>query len=190
MAHQDKRPTTVVDREAELHNSRINDMYSILKNAESEQLEQLWEEAKRTPRASVVAPEKPVETPTYGHTRVESDLFTAERLDKTLERTMPAPAPVAVETVPEIDHQAEEFTFSLTTAAKKAIAIFASMATIMMTMIGVNTHIINQREAQIRALEASNASMRASIAQLEEQIEYESSEEVIREWAARRGLTD
>ena len=103
---------------------------------------------------------------------------------------MPAPTPIAVEAAPVSNEQSEEVVISLTTAAKKAIAIFASVATIMMTMIGVNTHIINQRESQIRALEASNANMRASIAQLEEQIEHESSEEVIREWAVRRGLTD
>ena len=187
MAYQDKRPTTVVDREAELHNSRINNMYSILKNAESEQLEQLWEEAKRAPRASVLAPEKPVEVPAYEREPAAPD-FAAETSGRTLEQTMPTP--IAVEAAPVSNEQAEEVVISLTTAAKKAIAIFASVATIMMTMIGVNTHIINQRESQIRALEASNANMRASIAQLEEQIEYESSEEVIREWAARRGLTD
>lgn len=190
MAYQDERYATVVDREAELHNARINNMYSILKNAESEQLEQLWAEAKRETRASVIAPEKPVETPAYGHTRVESDLFTAETLDRTLGRTMPAPAPVEVETATIENQEAEEVTFSLTNTAKKAIAIFASVATIMLSMIGVNTHIINRREAQIRALEANNANMRSAITRLEKKIAYESSEDVIRDWAQQMGLAD
>ena len=46
MAYYDGRKTMVIDKEAELHNSRINNMYTILQNAESEQLERLWEEAK------------------------------------------------------------------------------------------------------------------------------------------------
>jgi hypothetical protein len=190
MAYQNASGVAVVDREAELHNSRINNMYSILKNAESEQLEQLWAEAKRETRASILAPEKPVEAPTYEHTRVESDLFTTKTLDRTLERAIPTQAPAYAETAATVEQQSETVVFSLTTAAKKAIAIFASAVTVMLTMLCVNTQIINKREAQIRAIEASNASMRESIELMEEQIEYESSEEVIREWAKARGLTD
>ncbi len=191
MAYYDGRKTMVIDKEAELHNSRINNMYTILQNAESEQLERLWEEAKNAPQASVLAPEKPVEAPVYEHTPVESDLFTPATLDRTIERSaplypayQPAPTQVAVEA------EQEEYTFSLTSMAKKAIAIFASAAAVMMTLICVNTHIINQRRAEINALELSNANARATIAQLEEQIAIESSEESIREWALAEGLIE
>ena len=199
MAYYDGRKTTVIDKEAELHNSRINNMYTILQNAESEQLERLWEEAKHAPQASVLAPEKPVEAPVeapaeapvYEHTPVESDLFTPATLDRTIERSVPLypayqPAPTQV----AVEAEQEEYTYSLTSMAKKAIAIFASAATVMMTLICVNTHIINQRRAELAALELSNANARVAIAQLEEQIAIESSEESIREWAIAQGLIE
>ncbi len=179
----------VMDREAELHNSRINNMYSILSNAGSDELETLWEQAKQSARASVVAPEKPA-APDYEHTPVQSDLFTAETLDRTLGRnTAQAPVYTPAPVAPVVEEaNAEEYTFSLTSAAKKAIAIFASAATVMMTLICVNTNIIKSQDAKIAALEASNESARARIVQLQEDIAHYSSEEVIYEWAAQEGL--
>ena len=193
MANYNGRAVQVIDREAEAHNAKINDMYALLQNAESEQLEQLWAEAKQTPKGSVVAPEKPAEKTTYEHTPVQSDLFTPAALDKTLEKRMPVYVPhqnvyTPVQPVPTQQESAAEATFSLTSAAKKAIAIFASAATVMMTMICVNTHLINAREAEIARLEASNASARARLTQIREDIEYYSSEEVIRQWAEENGL--
>ena len=195
MAYYDGRKTMVIDKEAELHNARINNMYTILQNAESEQLERLWEEAKHAPQASVLAPEKPVEAPaevpTYEHTPVESDLFTPATLDRTIERSVPLypayqPAPTEV----AVEAEKEEFTYSLTSMAKKAIAIFASAAAVMMTLICVNTHVINLRRAEIRELEQSNANARVAIAQLEEEIAEARSEESIREWALQVGLIE
>ncbi len=195
MAYYDGRKTMVIDKEAELHNARINNMYTILQNAESEQLERLWEEAKHAPQASVLAPEKPVEAPaevpTYEHTPVESDLFTPATLDRTIERSVPLypayqPAPTEV----AVEAEKEEFAYSLTSMAKKAIAIFASAAAVMMTLICVNTHVINLRRAEIRELEQSNANARVAIAQLEEEIAEARSEETIREWALQVGLIE
>ena len=191
MAYYDGRKTTVIDKEAELHNSRINNMYTILQNAESEQLERLWEEAKRAPQASVLAPEKPAEVPVYEHTPVQSDIFTPATLDRTIERNVPVypvyqPAPTQV----AVEAEQEEYSFSLTSAAKKAIAIFASAAAVMMTLICVNTHTINLRKAEISALELSNANARVAITQLEEEIAEESSEEAIRAWARAQGLIE
>ncbi len=192
MAYNNGRNTTVIDKEAELHNSRINNMYTILQNAESEQLEQLWEEAKRAPQASVLAPERPSETPAYEHTPVQSDLFTPATLDRTIERNVPIYTPVYQPTpaVSTVEQQKEEYSISLTSTAKKAIAIFASAAVVMLTTICVNTHLINVRRQQIDALEVSNANARVAIAQLEEQIATESSEEAIREWAIAEGLIE
>ncbi len=192
MAYNNGRNTTVIDKEAELHNSRINNMYTILQNAESEQLEQLWEEAKRAPQASVLAPERPSEAPAYEHTPVQSDLFTPATLDRTIERNVPIYTPVYQPTpaVSTVEQQKEEYSISLTSTAKKAIAIFASAAVVMLTTICVNTHLINVRRQQIDALEVSNANARVAIAQLEEQIATESSEEAIREWAIAEGLIE
>ena len=190
MAYNNERKTAVMDREAELHNSLITGRYAMLQDTEKD-LEALWEQAKLDVQASVIAPEKPVEAPFFGHSRVESDLFNAATLDRTLERNLPdyrtayAPAQEAVVTN---QPQEEEFVFSLTNTAKKAIAIFASAATIMLTLIGVNTHLINSREAEIRALEESNASRRSAITKIEERIAREGSEDEIRRWADENGL--
>ena len=151
-------------------------------------MEQLWAEAKATPRASVVAPEKPVSTPNYERTPVRSDLFTASTLDKTLEKTR-VYTPNQNAYAPAIPAATEEsVSFSLTAAAKKAIAIFASAATIMLTAICVNTQLINSREAEIARLEARNASARIELAQIQSEIEHYSSEEVILQWAAENNL--
>ncbi len=192
MANYNGRATQVIDREAEMHNAQINDMYALLRNSDSEVLEQLWAEAKAAPRASVVAPEKPVNAPTHEHTPVHSDLFTPSTLDKTLEKNARVYAPqqnvyAPVEAIPAV-RQEESVSFSLTSAAKKAIAIFASAATVMLTAICVNTQLINNREAEIARLEARNASARIELAQVQADIEYYSSEEVILQWAAENNL--
>jgi hypothetical protein len=190
MANYNGRATQVIDREAEMHNAQINDMYALLRNSDSAVLEQLWAEAKAAPRASVVAPEKPANTPTHEHTPVQSDIFTPSRLDKTLERNarVYTPAQGYAPTVTPVVKQEESVSFSLTSAAKKAIAIFASAATIMLTAICVNTQLINNREAEIARLEARNASARIELAQIQADIEHYSSEEVIFQWAAENNL--
>ncbi len=189
MANYNGKATQVIDREAEMHNAQINDMYAILRNSDSEVLEQLWAEAKAAPRASVVAPEKPVNAPTQQRTAVDTDLFRTSTLDRTLERSACTYAPTQNVYAPAVTPaQVMEESFSLTSAAKKAIAVFASLATIMLTAICVNTQIINNREAEIARLEARNANARIELAQLQADIEYQSSEEVILQWAAEEGL--
>ena len=191
MANYNGKATQVIDREAEMHNAQINDRYAILRNADSEVLEQLWAEAKAAPRASVVAPEKPVNAPAQQRTAMDSDLFRSSTLDKTLERSARTYAPtqnVYAPVVTPAQVVEESVSFSLTSAAKKAIAVFASLATVMITAICVNTQMINNREAEIARLEARNANARIELARLEADIEYQSSEEVILQWAAHEGL--
>lgn len=190
MAYNYGEKIAVMDREAELHNSRINSMYSILSNASGDELEALWEEAKRAKASAVVAPEKPAETPNFEHTPVQSDLFTAQTLDRTLERTAGAYAPTMPQQTVAVEQQTVAVQFSLTRAAKKAIAIFASAATVMLAMVCVNTQWINNREAKIAALEANNASARMELAALQAENEYNASEEVIRQWAVGAGLIE
>lgn len=190
MAYNYGEKIAVMDREAELHNSRINSMYSILSNASSDELEALWEEAKHAKASAVIAPEKPVEAPVYGHTPVQSDLFTAETLDRTLERTAEVYAPAMPQQTVAAEQAEVAAKFSLTHAAKKAIAIFASVTTVMLAAICVNTQWINNREAKIAALEANNASARIELASLQAENEYNASEEAIREWAVGAGLIE
>ncbi|MBQ8319958.1 MAG: hypothetical protein IJX81_03665 [Clostridia bacterium] len=189
--------TPVVDAAAALHNAQINERYLRLKNAVDEQFEEARVDAT-TPRASVLAPERPaeviapdVERVEYGHTRVESPLFTAETLDRTLQRNaevaatyapeMPAYAPVEALAV-----QTESY--SLTSAAKKLIAAFVGTVTVMLSVIGINSRIISNNELKIAAVQAQNAEVVAQIEELRAQIEIAESEEAIAEFAQANGM--
>ena len=204
MAYNDKRTPSVIDKEAELHNAGIKDRYAMLKlrDKEDQQLaEMMRNSGPYNAQAYVETPTKSKEAPaptyeagsaaTYAHTSTASNLFTAERLDRTLERSLPVGAPTVAPTEPTVSAETEtneEFSFSLTSVAKRAIAVFTSVSILMMTMVCVNTRIINDREEQIMALNASNENTRRAIVELEEQIAYESSEDVIRLWAESEGL--
>ena len=189
MANYGGKSTQVIDREAQAHNAQINDMYALLRDTESEQLERLWAEAKLGARNSVAAPEQTSNTATVEHTPVRSDLFTPSTLDRTLERgARVQPQSTVAPAVTISAPRQEAVSFSLTSAAKKAIAIFASAAMVMLTAISVNTQWINNREMEIARLEARNASVREEIAQIQSDIEYYSSEEVILQWAAENNF--
>jgi hypothetical protein len=182
----------VVTDAAAVHNAGINERYQRLKNAIDEQFEEAKAQAV-TPRASTLTPERPVEMPTqtveYGHTRVDSELFTAETLDRTLQRsaqTYAAPeveAPVA----PPVAEIAPTYSLNMS-AVKKAVAVFGATVTVMLSLIGVNTQIIAATEARIAGIEQKNAELVAEIAELEERIAYERSEEVVAAWAQENGM--
>ena len=71
---------TAPDRAAELHNAQISENYRLLKDAVERQIATF--DFEEQPRASVMAPERPVEreveTPQYSHERVSSSLFTTD----------------------------------------------------------------------------------------------------------------
>lgn len=186
------RQAPAEDNAAALHNAQINERYLRLKNAVDEQFEEARAEAY-APRASVLAPERPVETAApetveFTHTRVDSPLFTAETLDRTLERNavqeeavleMPMAAPV----------QETAASYSLNfSAVKKALAAFVGTVAVLLTAIGINTRIINANEAKIAMIEQQNAAVVAQIAELQGQIAIAESEETIAEFAQANGM--
>lgn len=184
---------TAVDSAAALHNAQINERYLRLKNAIDEQFEEAKAEAY-APRASVLAPERPVETAApeaveFTYTRVDSPLFTAETLDRTLERNaayeeasvleMPVAAPV--------QETAASYALNMS-AVKKAVAAFVGTVAVLLTAIGINTRIINANEAKIAMIEQRNAAVVAEIAELQEQIAIAESEETIAAFAEANGM--
>ena len=182
----------VVD-EATVHNAGISERYLRLKNAIDEQFEEAKAQATSA-RASVLSPERPPEVvqPTqmeYGHTRVQSELFTVQTLDRTLERHAESVSVQPEIVLPSVQPQAQEDSYSLNmSVVKKALLIFASTATVLLSIIGINTQIINATEARIAGLTQKNAEIVAEIEELQEKIAYEKSEEVIASFAEANGL--
>jgi hypothetical protein len=189
-----KVKTAPVTDAAAIHNAGINERYLRLKNAIDEQFEEAKAQATAT-RASTLAPERPmerVETPTqtveYGHTRVDSELFTAATLDKTLERNAHLYAqPEISAPTPTVETAAETYSLNMS-AVKKAVAAFVGTVAVMLTAIGINTQIIKATELKIAAVQQRNAEVVAQIAAIEEQIAYERSEEVIADFAQANGM--
>ena len=198
---ENNQRTLVVDREAQVHNAQISERYQRLKNAEEQQFAEFTEQGVY---ATTYAPERsaPVQQPTqqpqapqYGHTRVESPLFTVETLERTWQRNETAYMPTRVEMPPQQQTAVQESTkaevqptYSLTAAAKKAIAAVSVAATVMMTMIGINSYALRAQAMQIAAQEASNAAARAELVRIQNEINFESSEEVIAQWATENGM--
>ena len=177
---------------AALHNAQINERYLRLKNAVDEQFEEVKAQAY-APQASVLAPERPLETVAleqeFTHTRVESPLFTAETLDKTLERNAQAEQTIALEIPTAAPTMEIAPTYSLNmTAVKKAVAAFVGTVAVLLTAIGINTQIINANEAKIAMIEGRNAAVVAEIAELQEQIAIAESEETIAAFAQANGM--
>ncbi len=188
-----REQAAAVENAAALHNAQINERYLRLKNAIDEQFEEVKAEAY-APRASVLAPEKPVETVApetveFTHTRVDSPLFTAETLDRTLERNAVAEQETVLEmpTAAPTMEVAPAYSLNMS-AVKKAVAAFVGTVAVMLTAIGINTQIINANEAKIAMIEQRNAAVVAEIAELQQQIAIAESEETIAAFAQANGM--
>lgn len=198
------------DVEAEKHNALIRERYERLRMTEETQLHESFTEAERekayaqyaAPRASVLAPERPVEvsapvteTPSFAHTRVESPLFTTETLERTIsEGRAEAAAPVLdtyatahgeVYDVPAPVYHSEAY--SLSRLAKGVLAAFGATVVVMLSIIGLNTRNIQKKNVKLRQLEDKRAELESRDVELENRIEEATSFERVSEWAAQNG---
>ena len=117
---------------------------------------------------------------------------TAAPVQAEAVREIYAPAPVFVpekksEAVKEAQKEAE--TYSLTSAAKAMIAAFAALVVLMLTVIGINTRILNAKGAELTALELQRAELVEESRAFAENIVNATSEETIANWAAQNGWT-
>ncbi len=195
-------------REAELHNAGIKERYRRLRDAEERQFgETTTQETNATDytvRASVLAPERPVETkpvdvqaPTvteYVRTRVESPVFTTEKFN-----ALPQETPVAMQAPIEIPTAqapastaaiAREVQYSLSQMAKTVMAAVAAVVVMMLVAICINTHIINIKTAQLQALETRRAELTEQNAEIQNRIQKAKSEQSIREYAESQGMIE
>lgn len=197
-----------VTQEAELHNAGIKERYRRLRDAEERQFAQETQNASDyTVRASVLAPERPAftsvdnvpaieQTPQvteYVRERIQSPVFTTDKFnavqeEQVVQRAQTVQAPAVMPTVTTQAAVSQEASYSLSSFAKKAIVAFAATVTVMMSLICVNTHIINQKRAQLEGLQAQKQELIEQNAELQRRIEEATSEETIREYAISQGM--
>lgn len=197
LENQKMNTVTAPDRNAELHNAQISENYRLLRDAEERQFATLEEErAIVNSRSATLAPERPETTQppvapeTFSHERVQSPLFTTETLDRAIRNNAPvAPiipvAPVEMQTAPV---QQAEATFALSNFAKTVAAVFAAVIVMMLTLICVNTQIINERAARISELESEQRTLIQRSVKLRKQIEDATSDEEIEKFAFENGM--
>ncbi len=202
--------TDLTNAEAQKHNAQIRERYNRLLSAEADQLAS--ETYAQTPvqevRASVLAPEAPAyvspiteNTPVleqepqvteFVREEVASAVFTTEKFDNLQQfgnaNVAEAIAPTYVAPVfqsataaaVEVEH------YSLSAFAKKVIAGVGAAMIAMVSLIGVNTQIINNKKMQLRRLEQRQSELVNENARLQEEIEIATSEETIRAWAQQQ----
>lgn len=210
---------TLVDQEARLHNAQIKERYRKLQNAEADQFAQetYTTQARETDygvRASVLAPEKTSFTsPVADHAPVveqvpqvtefvrtynESPVFTTEKFNAVKEdvksyasvATMPVEIPLQQQTPVKAEALSTEAQYSLSAFAKTVIAAFAALVVVMLTLICVNTQIIQNKTAQINALETQRQELLDIQAKIEERIVKAKAKETIREYAQSQGMIE
>ena len=205
----------VATQEAQQHNALIKERYRRLQNAEADQFATNTQEqyrAKDAVRAAVLAPEAPVYTaPVYAETpvmeqtpqiteyvrsRIETPVFTTEKfngMQQAQAAAIVAPAPVQAMPVDvymptQAATVSTEVQFSLSRAAKIAMAAFGATVTVMLSLIGINTHIINQKAVRIQELEQKKQELIEYNEELQRRIEAAQSEETIRQYAESQGM--
>ena len=204
---------TNADVEAQKHNAQIRERYNRLLSAEADQLAS--ETYAQTPvsevRASVLAPEAPVNvTPVTADTpvleqvpqvtefvreQVASSVFTTEKFER-LQENNPVMNSAVAETIaptyvaPVFQSAAtaavEVEQYSLSSFAKKVIAGVGAAVVALVSLIGINTQIINNKEAELRQLRSRQQELVNENARVQEEIEIATSEDTIRAWAQQQ----
>ena len=129
----------------------------------------------------------------YVRERIQSPVFTTDKFnavqeEQVVQRAQTVQAPAVMPTVTTQAAVSQEASYSLSSFAKKAIVAFAATVTVMMSLICVNTHIINQKRAQLEGLQAQKQELIEQNAELQRRIEEATSEETIREYAISQGM--
>lgn len=185
-------------KEAELHNAQIAERYKRLQNAEATQFAEANDtqmQTEYTVRASVLAPEKPAVEPQvteFVRERIDSPVFTTEKFERAGATAQSVPtmiqAPVFTPTQSVATAVEAETQYSLTRMAKMVMAAFAAVVVLMLTLICVNTQILNRQSVRIRNLEEQREELIERNEEIQSRIEAAQSEETIREYAISQGM--
>ena len=203
MATIELEKTSVLTTEAQKHNAMISERYRRLQDAEADQFGSNPQARTESVRASVLAPEKPVDAPVleqtpqvteYVRSRIETPVFTTDKFNNITDAAVATPvidapvAPMPVEVYAPTEAVAQEAQYSLSRMAKKVIAAFAATVLTITSLIGVNSHIIRQKTIRIQNLEKKRQELLEENAEIQRRIEIAQSEETIREYALSQGM--
>ena len=210
-----KTETMSAVEEAQRHNALIKERYRRLQDAEADQFaEETHIERNATSytvRASVLAPEAPTyvspvtaETPVleqvpqvteFVREEVAASVFTTEKFDRLQEfngvSNSAAAEVVAPTYVAPVFQNAAAATmeveqYVLSSFAKKVIAGVGAAIVTLMSIVGINTHVINNKKAQLRSLQNRQQELVNENARVQEEIEIATSEDTIRAWAEQQ----
>ncbi len=187
---------------AEEHNAMIKERYRRLQDAEAEQFASLAENTYAQPRASVFAPAAPsfVSAPAveqmpqvteFVQARVEAPVFSnsvqAEAVASVVAPAPVAPMQVAVYTPAQaaVESQTE---YSFSPVAKKVLMAVAATATIMLSIIGINSGIIKRNNVRLKNLREQEQTLAEENAELQARIEAATSEDTIMQYAQEHGM--
>lgn len=207
-AELERVQTMNAQKVAEEHNAMIKERYRRLQDAEAEQFASIAENAytQQNVRASVFAPEAPayVHAPAMEQTpqvtefvqaRVESPVFTTEKFNNMQGEAVAsvvAPAPVApmqVEVYTPVQASvASETEYSFSPMAKKIFMAFAATATVMLSIVGINSGIIKRNNARLKNLQEQEQELKTENEELQARIEAATSEDTIMQYAQAHGM--
>ena len=182
--------------EAQRHNAMINERYRQLQSAEADQFaevntfEQMNENTETSVYTSVedsAALEQAPQVTEYVQTRSSSALFTTEKFDRMQGFENANAAPTAVSAPVTAARVKSVAQYSLTPFAKIVMAIFTFVIVAMITLICVNTHIINQKNIKLKNLEKKKEQLMEQSEELQRRIDEARSEEAIRAYAEAQG---
>ncbi len=195
----------------QLQNAEEAQLSHVFENAEQQTRAEEFNAPAAPVSAMPAAPVAPVQTTqakTVSLTEQQKDLFTADTFRRMVSGAAKAQAPVqtpvqesvqapvyrpvfapAPEKTQEAVKQAEKSleSYSLTNAAKAVIAAVAAFVVLLITLIGINTRILNAKGVELSALEAKKAELAEQSRELAERIENATSEETIAAWAQANG---
>ena len=206
-----KTQFTNTETEAQKHNAQIRERYNRLLSAEADQLasETYAQAPTQSVHASVIAPETPVQvTPVTAETpvleqvpqvtefvreQVTASVFTTEKFER-LQENNPVMNSVAAEMVAptyvapvfqsaaavEVEH------YALSSFAKKVLAGVGAAVVALVAVIGINTHIINNKKVELRQLRSRQQELVNENARLQQEIEIATSVDTIRAWAEQQ----
>lgn len=186
--------TNTAEREAEKHNSLIKERYEQLLSAEEAQLNESLsavftpvQNTVATPTYTPTAPTAPVHAPAKEY----SSLFTTETLERTIaaekeaQRVEFTAAPVqraaAVQKVEEVSYVFSNF-------AKAVAAAFVALVVIMLTVITINSRIIERNNVKIRRLEDKRQELQEESEAISSRMQEITSEEYVKNWAEANGF--
>ena len=191
-------------QEREVHNAMIAERYKEMLGVVEGQINSepvfnsaqtyapVVEEPVNVPFYSAPVMEQAPQVTEYTPTNLAASLFTTETLDRiapqstvgTFAPTYVAPAPIVEEKTVVVKEEA----YSLSSVAKMAIAIFAAVVVLMLTLIGVNTQTIYRKNVRLQNLEEKKQELMERNEEIQRYISELQTEESIIERATEAGL--